>query len=157
MMQIHQEIMRQLRIPVTGMDKFEPVKNSYLNTGVFDEIKSTKFYRDKGQLHRRHIVTPPTMRVCFIQREDGYLKVAQVDSDHEILLRLLLDAEVNAEVIECRIPAEDWVCYTTYPLWFILQHHPKLQARKKAFLMMCDILGLEGATYKCEPEYQLQH
>lgn len=38
--------------------------------------------------------------ICFIQRVDGLINVAGIESHHEISLKLLLDENVLAEVAE---------------------------------------------------------
>lgn len=106
-MKLSRELANQLRISTRGMERFELIRKIYANCGLYDEFRSTKFWKDKGQLEwlwGRELLTDPAY---FIQRADSQFKVVVGISDRYIALHCLkeyLDEDVDAKVIECKVP-----------------------------------------------------
>ena len=131
-MKLDKQLAKLLRIPTAGMETFNILRHmpAILKTGLYDEIKSTRFFRDAGQLHNNH--TGQTLPTFFIQREDGRLHVVSAGAAPSVeLIREYLDPEVKADVILCEVEAENLSRYgkrflnVDYgALEFLAQHHP---------------------------------
>ena len=93
----------------------------------------TTFFRDKGQLHWQHN-EEPTNTVYFVQREDGVIRVVPAGAEFNIrpILSPHLDPSVQAEVIECQVPAREVRLYVEQPLAFIGDRHPSHETRVSA-------------------------
>jgi len=126
------ENISQLRISTDGMKVFDILNHQQvaLNTGLFDEIKLTKFYRDEGQLF--HHNNELTSYAFYIQREDGEFFVGACEGIiHFECIKHYLNPTIKAEVILCKVPRR----YVRYyeksylnseygVLEFIANHHP---------------------------------
>ncbi|GAB2190479.1 hypothetical protein MAH1_20870 [Sessilibacter sp. MAH1] len=137
-MKLDKEMAGQLYIPTAGMESFDVVNHRevLLTTGLYEVLRKTLFFRDKGQLHWSDDPSELTELVYLVQREDGVVKVVRAGlmgvNAYEIL-KEHLDPEIQAEVIECRISYALWVkCRDseTGVLAFYAFHHPDWEVRK---------------------------
>jgi hypothetical protein len=137
-MKLDNKLASQLRIPTTGMEEFNLInkQNVLITTGLYDEIKSTRFFRENGKLHHNH--NQPTSYALFIQREDGLVLVCPCSSGiaHFENIKGYLSADIKADVILCSVPAdsvsrhEKGYLNSEYgALEFLAQHHPSGAAR----------------------------
>lgn len=136
-MKLDKKQAKQLRIPTAGMESFDILNHQkrIVETRLYDEIKSTRFFRDAGQLQHNH--SGQTLPAFFIQREDGRLHVVSAGAAPSVeLIREHLDPEVKADVILCEVEAENLSRYGKRflnleygALEFLAQHHPSHDVR----------------------------
>ena len=136
-MKLDKELAGQLYVPTTGMEPFNIINHQsvIVTTGLYDEIKSTQFFRDVGQLHCDH--SGHTLPAFFIQREDGLLHVVSAGGAPSVeLVREYLDPDLKAEVILCEVDADNLsragkgflnAEYGVYE--FLAKHHPSCEVR----------------------------
>ena len=151
-MKLDKELAEQLRIPTAGMETFNILRHMpvILKTGLYDEIKSTRFFRDAVQLHHNH--SEQTLSAFFIQREDGRLHVVSAGANPSVeLIREYLDPEVKADVILCDVPAEcvrsadfDYLNCSYFnvkygPLEFLAKHHPSHDVRVQVIAVLLEM------------------
>lgn len=161
-MQLDKELTKEVRIPTTGMEPFNIIRyqDRMLPTGLYDELKSTKAYRENGMLHHEH--NGPTEYAYFIQREDGYVFVGAAPTGivHFEIIKEHLDPELKSEVILCAVPAQSvrrfgngYLAPEYGPLEFLAQHHPSQAVRVKVTAMLFDAAEVE----RCEHESRQVH
>lgn len=151
-MKIDKQLAKQLRIPTSGMETFNILRHmpAILKTGLYDEIKSTRFFRDAGQLHHNH--SGQTLPAFFIQREDGRLHVVSAGANPSVeLIRRYLDPEVKADVILCEVAEENLSRYgkrflnVNYgALEFLAQHHPSHGVRVKVIADLSEMVDAQA-------------
>lgn len=150
-MKLDKNFAKQVRIPTEGMESFDILKHQpvALTTGLYDEIKSTKFYRESGQLH--HYDDEPKGFAFYIQREDGevYLGACRgiifFDS-----IKKYLSPDIRAEVILCEVAAHEVIYYGKRylnekygVLEFLARHHPSHDVRVKVLTELMEIAHAE--------------
>lgn len=142
-MKLDKNTFKQLRIPTSGMQPFNIVKHQerLMITGMFDELKQTRAFRENGMLHNTDDKSPAY--VCFIQREDGLMviDVASTGIVYFDIIKEHLDPELKADVILCPVPADE-ISYLNSEygaLLFIGRHHPDHQTRVDALGKYCEI------------------
>lgn len=139
-MKISRELAKVWHISTQSMERFELFSKSHIRTGLNDEFNSTKFWQDKGQLHWRADRKELTCLAYFIQRADADIRLVFGTDDRSYAhyaLREHLDPDVNAVVIECKIPEEmvnvgRKISFNRAILDFIALRHPSWQIRKVA-------------------------
>lgn len=150
-MKLDKDFACELRISTEGMEEFHILKHQpvVLKTGLYDEIKSTKFYRDSGLLHHNH--NEPTDYAFYIQREDGEIFIGACSGIiYYECIKEFLDSEIKAEVILCEVPAHQ-VSYfgkrylnAKYGAFeFLAQHHPLHEVRLKMTAELMEIAHAE--------------
>lgn len=150
-MKLDKEMARRLRISTEGMESFDILKHQpvVLKTGLYDEIKSTKFYRESGQLHHNH--NEPRGFAFYIQREDGEIFIGACSGIiYYECIKEFLDSEIKAEVILCEVPAHQVSYYGKRYLdikygafEFLAQHHPSHEMRVKMTVELMEIAHAE--------------
>ncbi len=144
-MKTDKDLARRLRIPTKYMRPYDLIRGQdrLLSTGLFDELISTRAYRENGVLHCDH--RGPLTYAHFIQRNDGQFFVSVLlnkDVQFE-LIRQYLDPDIDAEVILCKVPVEHVNQYekgylnSEYgPIEFLAQHHPSAHIRIELIEML---------------------
>ncbi|MBB3230959.1 hypothetical protein [Halomonas stenophila] len=137
-MQANKQEIASFNIPIKGMERFKP---PYLKNCPWPEATLTTFFRDKGQLHWQHN-KGPTNTVYFVQRGDGVIRVVPAGPESNIrpILSPHLDPRVQAEVIECQVPAQEVRFYVEQPLAFIGANHPRHETRVSALGIVAERL-----------------
>lgn len=105
-MKFSNECVNRLRISTVGMKEFNILNQQKvaLTTGLFDEIKLTKFYRDEGQLPCSR--DEPLAYAIYIQREDGECFVTFCyGTVYFDCVKNYLSPMIKAEVILCKVPS----------------------------------------------------
>lgn len=163
-MQLDKELAKELRIPTSGMERLNVIRyqHTVMPTGLFDELLSTRAYRENGMLHHDH--SKPVDYVYFVQREDGQVFVGHAPDGiiHFEIVKECLDSHVKAQVIRCAVPVE---CVRRFgcgylnpeygPLEFLAQHHASHAVRVKVTAMLCEAVDREAQ--QCERESQQVH
>lgn len=153
-MKLNKKLVKLLRIPTRGMKPFDILNHQpvIIKTGRYDEIKSTRFFRDTGQLHHYH--SGSTLPAFFIQREDGRLHVVSAGAAPSVeLISEYLDPDVKADVILCEVLAENISRYEKRflnaeygPLEFLARHHPSQSVRVKVIADLLEIANAQAIT-----------
>lgn len=143
-MKLDKNFARKVHISTKGMEPFDILNHqqAVLSTGLYDEIKSTKFYRENGQLHHNH--NEPTGYAFYIQRENGEIFLGACNGIiYFECIKEYLEPDIEAEVILCQVPASEVRSFergylnSVYgALLFLGNHHPSHQARVDS-LGMC--------------------
>lgn len=151
-MKLNKQLAKLLRIPTTGMKSFDILNHQsvIVTTGLYDEIKSTRFFRDAGQLHCDQ--DEPTESAFFIQREDGRIYVVSAGVAPSIeLIREYLDPDIKADVILCAVAAENLSRYGKRflneeygPLEFLAQHHPSHGVRVRVIADLSEMADAQA-------------
>lgn len=156
-MKLDNKLASQLRIPTTGMEEFNLInkQDTLIKTGLFNVIKSTRFFRENGKLHHNH--NQPTDNALFIQREDGqvFVSVCSSGTVHFECVKDFLDAGIKAEAILCSVPANSvsrhensYLNSENGALEFIAQHHPDHIARVVAIAELSEREYAQANTSK---------
>ena len=150
-MKLDKNFAAQVYISTEGMEPFDILKHQQAvqSTGLYDKLKSTQCYRDKGQLHQGS--NEPTGYAFFIQREDGEVFLGSCRGVvYYESIKEYLDPEIQAELILCEVPAHQVsyygkryldVKYGTFE--FLAQHHPSHEVRVRMSAMLWEIAHAE--------------
>jgi len=175
-MKLSRTFLQQVRIPTSGMEKFEIIHNlkHVIDTGLYDELRYTSFYRNLGQLEDNADRFPgePLVHAYYVQREDGVVAVDACDSRgniHYEFIKEHLDPHVKATVITCRVPAchvpgrgKGYLNSKYGGLEFLAQHHPLPETRILAIGKLMELCpapertGVERGNYRAWLQVQAQ-
>lgn len=153
-MKLDKAFARQVHIPIDDMESFDIFKHQQAvqSTGLYDKIKSTQCYRDKGQLHQDG--NEPTDYAFYIQREDGEIFLGGCSGVvYYESIKEYLDPDIQAEVILCEVPAHQ-VSYfgkrylnAKYGAFeFLAKHHPSHEVRVRMSAMLWEIAHEEESS-----------
>jgi hypothetical protein len=111
-MKVDTHTAKRLRVPTTGMEKFHAIRHqvAVVRTGLYDELKSARFYRgDRKLQHHNQSTNTAYKYMYFVQREDGQFFTGSTGDKGTVAFEAIkryLDPNVKADVIVCQVPAD---------------------------------------------------